>query len=428
MGNNRQISITHIENAFLPSREITEPDRFSGRKSFVHYSYLSLIADGANLAILGNRGIGKSSLARQIINISTGNNSLLEKLGINYDAKLDFLSIYFACGNNISTISDLLLQLLTLKDCLHGWIYDIPNTIKEIDKISGGIDLAFVKAGGEGTVESSKSPALIQHTVETIFINVLHDIAKSQIAKNGILIVIDEFDQIQNADGFAALLKSLATNNPKVKFCIVGVAHDIQNLMKEHESSDRLFAGGIISLPSMSEDELIDIILKAQASINEFIVFDENAVKKLLQLAQGHPYMIHLLGKYSLRTAYMNGYNIITEAHINETLQSIADSGADPVLEGRYKKAVASSSQREAVLKSFAKSIKENGEILTTDAYKLALESDVDNASQYVGQLVTEDYGEELIKVRERYYRFKDSLFVAYVNARPYIFRIVNDN
>jgi hypothetical protein len=68
-----------------------------------------------------------------------------------------------------------------------------------------------------------------------------------------------------------------------------------------------------------------------------------------------------------------------------------------------------------------------DGEIWTTDAYKLALENSVDNASQYVGQLVTEDYGAELAKIRDRYYRFKDSLFAAYVEARPRVFDIDNN-
>lgn len=43
----------------------------------------------------------------------------------------------------------------------------------------------------------------------------------------------------------------------------------------------------------------------------------------------------------------------------------------------------------------------EQGEIWTTNAYKAALEGGVDNPSQYVGQLVTDEYGAELEKLRE---------------------------
>jgi len=93
------------------------------------------------------------------------------------------------------------------------------------------------------------------------------------------------------------------------------------------------------------------------------------------------------------------------------------------LLEDRYKKAVASSPAREIVLRAFAQCRRSDGEIWTTDAYKIALDVGVENASQYVGHLVTRDYGEEIEKVRERYYRFRDSLFYAYVSARPRIFQ-----
>src|SRR5690606_14698447 len=86
-----------------------------------------------------------------------------------------------------------------------------------------------------------------------------------------------------------------------------------------------------------------------------------------------------------------------------------------------YKKAVASSEQREIVLKALAEAQTADGEVWTTTAYRLAVEKEVDNPSQYVGQLVTEDYGNEVEKLRERFYRFRDSLFATYVRARPYL-------
>jgi MoxR-like ATPase len=58
-------SITQIENAFQPAREITDAVRFAGRKQAVSDAYYALLSDGANIAIVGNRGIGKTSLARQ---------------------------------------------------------------------------------------------------------------------------------------------------------------------------------------------------------------------------------------------------------------------------------------------------------------------------------------------------------------------------
>ncbi len=422
-----QISLTQINNAFIPAKEITDSEKFAGRKEYVNEAYNALLSDGTNIAIVGNRGIGKSSLSRQIINISEGDNSLLEKLEIYHDIKLDFLSIYFACGNSIENTNDLLTRILTTRSCLLEWIYEIPSATREIAKLNGGIEvgvqkLASAKIGSDISSETTSISSIQSHNIETIFQNVITDLLKSKIAKNGILIVIDEFDQIKDSSGFASFLKSLATNTPGLKFCIVGVAQDIQNLMKEHQSSDRLFAGSVINLPSMNNDELTLIIRGAEQFINKHIVFEESATSSILSLAKGHPYIVHLLGKQTFRTAFLEPKYSVDSDYINEILKSIAEKEADPVLEGRYKKSVASSKQREIVLKAFAASAKGDGEILTSDAYRISEEQGVENASQYVGQLVTDDYGAELIKVRERYYRFKDSLFQTYTIARPPIF------
>lgn len=227
-----KISLRQIENAFLPAKEIINAENFAGRKAHVIDSYSALISEGANIAVVGNRGIGKSSLARQIMNISQGNNELLEKLEIDIDERLDFLTIYIACGNAVNDTQDLLVRLLTTRECLLEWIYEIPTAKKEIEKINAGFDLKLVKVGGEGVSETSQKSAISDHQIDVIFQNVITDLLKSKIAKDGILIVVDEFDQIHNPKGFARLIKSLATNTPGLKFCIIGVANDIQTLIK----------------------------------------------------------------------------------------------------------------------------------------------------------------------------------------------------
>jgi hypothetical protein len=416
-------TITQVENAFQPAKEVDNAARFAGRKEAVSDAYYSLISSGAHLAIVGNRGIGKTSLARQVLNLARGDNELLARLDLPHDRKLDFLSIYFACGNSVTNTTDLLERLLTSANCLADWVYEIPTASKIVRGYSPkfGANVFGVEAslGGEKKTELNVEAAIGSHSIDTVFTNTVAAIVDERLALDGMLIVIDEFDQIGDPVGFASFLKSLATNVPAVKFCLVGVAQDIQKLMREHQSSDRLFAGSIIALPSMSPSELTEIVRIAEQTIDSYITFGDEAVARVVRLAQGHPYMVHLIGKYALRTAFHMDVRRITQPAIEETLKSIAERAADPVLEGRYKKAVASSEQRETVLKALAETQGSDGEVWTRNAYKLALDQGVDNASQYVGQLVTDEYGAEIEKLRERYYRFHDSLFAAYVRARP---------
>lgn len=407
-----------IENAFIPAREVDDPDRFAGRRDQVESLHHGLLTLGSNIAIVGNRGIGKSSLARQLIAIATGKPAILDRLKLAYDAKHDFLAVYFACGNKTESLDQLLRQLLTHDDCLAKWAYFVPQA-KTILDAAPKVSLGVASADMGPTKTTQSVPAAGPHDIQTVFTNVVSAIAAQQLARDGILVVVDEFDQITDPSGMAPFLKSLATNAPNVRFCIVGVGHDLQELMKQHASADRLFAGSIIHLPPMTKTELGEIVSLAEAHLDDAILFHVEAKQHLAELAQGHPYLVHLIGKYALRAAFAASKTVIGREDIIAALRIIAEKQADPILEGRYKKAVASSTQRETVLRAMAKTTRDDGEVWTTDAYKIALEEGVENASQYVGNLVSEQYGQELVNVRERFYRFRDSLFRAYVLARP---------
>jgi hypothetical protein len=106
--------------------------------------------------------------------------------------------------------------------------------------------------------------------------------------------------------------------------------------------------------------------------------------------------MVHLVGKYALRRAFTEQDDAIDSSDIDDTLKAIAENAPDPVLEGRYRRTVRASPQREIVIKALAES--QDSQILTTNAYELALERGVENPSQLVGHLVTEEYGAELVK------------------------------
>jgi Cdc6-like AAA superfamily ATPase len=432
MFNSGKPALFEVENAFQPAKEISDVRRFAGRAKAVGAVFLGLMAEGANIAIVGNRGIGKTSLARQVQNFANGDNDLLEKLKLEYSHAFDFQVFYLTCGTSTTSKDELLSRLITSDQCLGEWLYDIPKTKKLIHNISPKLSAQIFGIGGEvstqHSIEHSHETVGVPHSVDTIFENIVTSLVDQNLTKDGIIFIIDEFDQIKDPSGIASFLKAIATNTKKVKFCIVGVANDIQELMQEHESSDRLFAGTIVALEPMSKEELGEIIEIAEINIDRYITFSEDARNQLVSIVQGHPYLVHLIGKFAFRAAYMASQRVIDSEDVNAVLRSIAENASDPVLEGRYRKAVASSALRESVLKALANAVDDRSEVWTTSAYKTALDAGVENPSQYVGQLVTEEYGAEIEKVRERYYRFKDSLFVSYVRARPPMLGILQDS
>ena len=89
-----------------------------------------------------------------------------------------------------------------------------------------------------------------------------------------------------------------------------------------------------------------------------------------------------------------------------------------------YRKAVKDSPVREGILRRFAEEVVEP--IRTTEVYEdIVRQLDIEREaiSVYVGHLCSPDYGEVLEKAGGRYYRFRNSVFKAYVSARQPLLR-----
>jgi Cdc6-like AAA superfamily ATPase len=271
MTNSDKPTLFEVENAFQPAKEISDARRFAGRAKAVGTVFLGLMAEGANIAIVGNRGIGKTSLARQVQNFANGDNDLLQKLQLDYHYVFDFQVFYLACGTSTKDREALLSKLITSEQCLGGWIYDVPKTKKLIHNISPKLSAKIFGVGGEVSTqrssEETRETVVVPQSVDSIFENIVTNLVDQKLTKDGIIFIIDEFDQIKDPFGVASFLKAIATNTIKGKFCLVGVAKDIQELMQEHESSDRLFAGTIAALDPMSGAELCEIIEIAERNI-----------------------------------------------------------------------------------------------------------------------------------------------------------------
>jgi hypothetical protein len=98
-------------------------------------------------------------------------------------------------------------RLLTTHDCLASWVYDAPSAKKTMAKYQPkfgakvfGIEVGL---GGESSTELSTSTAGPTADTFAVFTNVLSALAAEQPAKDGLLIVVDEFDQVRDKTGFA---------------------------------------------------------------------------------------------------------------------------------------------------------------------------------------------------------------------------------
>ncbi|MEM9674674.1 MAG: hypothetical protein AAF992_18920, partial [Bacteroidota bacterium] len=109
------MSIDKIQSAFFPSKEITDPDFFVGRKEEIKNSILALSEGGSFIAVHGLRGVGKSSISQQIKLIAEGNDRLPKMFKIERylpNRGFKYLTHYVSCDNYTKNVGDLLKRIL----------------------------------------------------------------------------------------------------------------------------------------------------------------------------------------------------------------------------------------------------------------------------------------------------------------------------
>ncbi len=416
--------IGKLNKAFHPSEEIKDPHFFVGRGYEIKASLKALRLPGSFISVWGNRGIGKSSLSRQIANIASGNDTLPTALGLKNlipQGGFNYLIHYVYCDRSTENVDQLLDRIIfgeTNTPSLFSYLKEGDKKLERFErtkKVGGGFKAVGVgiEAGGEET--STYSITRSQSNFQQ-FKNLLGAIKQQHAKKNGILIFIDEFDLLVNKDGFSSLVKTCS--DEYVKFCVAGISSDLKKLLGDHASITRQIQS--IKLDAMPAEELALIIEKAEKEIYP-IIFESSVKETIIKSSEGLPYFVHLLGYASASEAHDNGSEQVLPEHLQSALESLRRGTLAPVYEELYNAGVKHSSQRELLLRTFADN--PNEEICTTDVYDVVKDLGTTNPSQLMKELTAPDgLPPILVQIRDRYYRFQDPIFRTYVKIRNWKF------
>ena len=422
--------------AGFTSSVIRDPRRFVGRADLIQNCMNALNAREGVIAVYGKRGVGKSSLLRQLQQMANGNYDIAQKAGLLHLVPAKprrYYTVYYACDSNINNTDELIKRLCNDTDPEDGLLRLVPDAGKELaefsrsDETSAGLDLKLVKWGVKGADSQKYASVVPNDTIQSFrnFVTSSVDANNRLWSKrDAVLVLLDEFDVIVTKQGMGSLIKSLTS--PTVKFGVCGIGQDLGALIKDHKSVGRLIEQGAIHVKPMSPAETRAIFTTAEELFKHKVSFEKGVVDQIVEISEGFPYFAQLIGKASVQYGNEIGTNDIDKKIFNEVLDKIRSGQSFPNLEQQYQLAVGRSDERAMLLVLLAEQ-KGEATLYNDELGRVVLQRTRSTAQgmgiQYIDQLmprlVEERYGPALVKGEDRgIYEFADPVFRAYVKLR----------
>lgn len=411
-------------NAFRPNQAMDDPYLFAGRRDQIEQLCQGLHSHGACPVVLGDRGLGKTSLALQLLQIGIGEVALLDEHGLAewaFDQDDAFAAIYIQCTDGIVGLDGLLqrmvnalLELRTEIDPDSGSEIPIERTTSfkvSLKVLEGGFANKYspqdVFAGYESLHLEEQVIRLSSHL--------------SEVLGQPILFIVDEIDRLDTT-GLASFIK--ASSSEWLRFCLVGIGQSLSDLIADHSSIERTVWP--VSVPRMTPAELMQILVQVEERLARQglpIVFDKWAKNQLQMVAGGFPWFVHVLGQEAAVAVAQSSRKLIEERHIDQAIRRLSNNRFAQSFSDQYQMAVRDSLNREYVLRSFATWT--DSDIPTSEVYKVARAVGVGNPSVYKGHLVQEAYGSVLVVPpfqNRGLVRFRNEMFKIYVRLRSSLY------
>ncbi len=283
------LAVDRLGKAFRPNRPIDLPQLLSGRLDVIFRLQDIINTQGQHAILYGDRGVGKTSIARVLAIMAqepaepTGKRAIL----VSCDSQDDFASLWKK-----------IFQEVLLAERQLG--FGTSEAASIVGRWSPGVPLT--------------SP----NDVRLLIGGLLHHM----------IIVVDEFDRLpRDSDArrlIADTIKLFSDTNTRCTLVIVGVADSIGELIAEHQSISRNIAQ--VPVDVMSLPELAQIIEKGFQSAG--LEYETDIAFRAAHLSQGYPHYTHLLGLWAGRKAIGQGSNRVTRQDLDDAIPAAIENTA----------------------------------------------------------------------------------------------------
>ena len=285
-----------VSRVFTPSTPINDHTLFAGRLAEVAQVVDAVNEPGRHAIVFGERGVGKTSLSN-VLATYLGSYVISRRIGCDV-------------GDSFDSVWKKAFTEFQVQD-----------------------------AGKIGGFAEPSLPPRIDSTEDIIS----PDVVRRQLIRwskdTHPIIIIDEFDRIDDRYRtiFADTIKTLSDGNINATVVFVGVAENVEQLISEHQSTERALAQ--IKMPRMSEAEIKEIITTGVDRLGMEI--EPLALSRIAKLAQGLPHYAHLLGFHACRSALARRWLLINLDILDDGIKD-ALNGVQQSIRSAWQKATLS--------------------------------------------------------------------------------------
>jgi Cdc6-like AAA superfamily ATPase len=284
-----------VGEAFRPAAPIDRRDLFAGRTEQIAEVFAVIAQPGQHAVIYGERGVGKTSLAAVTADVLRSSNVLSTRATC--DTSDDFAAVWR------KALDEVVMR-------------------RPAPGIGFGATAGETRRSGASLMEDGR-----------VTPNEVRKALRQLAGSREIVVFVDEFDRVQDATArtlFADTIKVLSDQLVRATIVLVGVADDIDDLIREHGSVERALVQ--IHMPRMSRAELEEIVRKGAATAQ--LTVTKRPVERIAALSQGLPHYTHLLAQLAAQAALEAGRTEIRLADVEHAVsraigraqQSITDA------------------------------------------------------------------------------------------------------